>query len=366
MRVLIAPNPFKHCLSAAQVAEALAKGFRATGCQVDEMPLADGGPGTLDAVQAALGGQRRYARVQDALGRWVRAAWLKLGRLAVIESAEAIGLERLGRKRSPLKAGSEGLGQLLLAAQKAGCKEAWVGLGGSASTDGGSGMARALGWHFLDEAGREVAPGGGELRRLAAVKRGPRLRIKVFGLCDVRNPLSGTQGAAHIFGPQKGASRAQVRHLDAGLKRLASLTAPKLARQAGAGAAGGLGFGLLAFAQGRLRPGADSLLKLAGFAARLGKADLVITGEGRLDSQTLQGKLPGQVLNAAKKAGKACVLVAGEAQGSPRAWKKRGAAAVLALRQGRITKAQALKQAPVLLRRLAQGLGLALKGRRAV
>jgi glycerate kinase len=361
MRVLLAPNPFKHCLTAVQVARALAQGFRSAGWRVDELPLADGGPGTLDAVQAALGGQRRHTRVSDALGHPVRAAWLKLGSLAVIESAEAIGLERLGHKRSPLKASTEGLGHLLLAAQRAGCKEAWVGLGGSATTDGGTGMARVLGWHFLDARGRALAPGGGNLLTLASLRRGPRLGLKVYGLCDVRNPLSGTQGAAYIFGPQKGASPAQVRRLDAGLKRLGSLGKAVHARTAGAGAAGGLGYGLLAFAQGRLRPGADSLLELAGFHARLRQADLVVSGEGRLDAQSLQGKLPGRVLSAAKKAGKACVLVAGEVQGSPQAWKKRGAVAALALRQGKITKAQALRRAPELLRGLARGLGLALR-----
>ncbi len=360
-RVLIAPNPFKHCLSGPQVAQALARGFRAAGWQADELPLADGGPGTLDAVQAALGGQRRYAVVKNALGRPLRAAWLKLGRLAVIESAEVIGLEKQGKKLQPLKASGEGLGQLLLAAKRAGCREAWIGLGGTATTDGGTGLARALGWRFLDDEGRDLPPGGGELIRLARVLRGKALGMKVRGLCDVRNPLYGSRGAAVVFGPQKGATRAQVRRLDLGLRRLAQKVSLARARQAGSGAAGGLGYGLQVFAGGRLQAGADSLLKLAGFAKRLRRADLVVTGEGRLDAQTLQGKLPGQVLKAAKKAGKACVLVAGEAQGSKQGWNKRGAAAVLALRQGRVTRKQAMRHAATLLQRLALNLGRSLR-----
>jgi glycerate kinase len=360
-RVLIAPNPFKHCLSGPQVAAALARGFRRAHWQVDALPLADGGPGTLDALQAALGGKRRRARVKDALGRRVSAAWLKLGPLAIIESAQAIGLERLGQRRRPLLASSEGLGQLLLAAQRAGCREAWVGLGGSASTDGGTGMARALGWIFQDAEGQELAPGGGSLAALAQVQApAQRLRLKVRVLCDVQNPLYGAQGAAWIFGPQKGADRAQILVLEKGLRRLAQLHAAPRARQAGAGAAGGLGYGLMAFAGARLRPGAEALLRLTGFAARLRRADLVVSGEGRLDAQTWQGKLPARVLAAARKAGKPCVLVVGELQGTKEAWKRRGAKDVVALRQGAMSQRKAMKDAEELLAKSALRLGTRL------
>lgn len=359
MRVLLAPNPFKHCLRAAQVAGHLAHGFRAAGWQVDALPLADGGPGTLDAVQAALGGQRRYARVADALGRPIRAAWLKLGRLAVIESAEAIGLERLGARRAPLEASTEGLGQMLLAVQRAGCKEAWVGLGGSATTDGGTGLARALGWRFVDAEGRDLSRGGASLASLAKVLRPKKklLRLKVRVLCDVRNPLTGPRGAARVFGPQKGASVAQVRRLELGLRRLARLHRPTLARQAGAGAAGGAAYGSLAFADAGLRPGAETLLQLTRFQARLRRADLVVTGEGRLDAQTLQGKLPAVVLAAARKAGKACALVAGEVRGSAQAWQRRGALAALALRRPGFSRQRSIREAPKLLRDFARRLG---------
>jgi glycerate kinase len=357
MRVLIAPNPFKHCLSGPEVAAALGRGFRRAGWDVDLLPLADGGPGTLDALRAALGGERHHTRVADALGKPVRAAWLQLGSLAVIESAEAIGLERLGQRRQPLRASTEGLGQLLLDAQKAGCKEAWVGLGGSASTDGGTGMARVLGWRFLDDRDKDLGPGGAALGTLAAILRPvkKRLTLKVRGLCDVRNPLLGIQGAAKVYGPQKGANAVQVQLLETGLRRLAALHAPHQARLAGAGAAGGLGFGLMAFAGGQLRPGAATLLQKTQFLRRLKKADLVVTGEGRLDAQTLHGKLPAQVLAAAKATGKPCLMVAGALEGSPLLWRRRGALAVEVLQTAGHTRSASLKHAAPRLQALAYG-----------
>ncbi len=359
MRVLIAPNPFKHCLSAKSVAVHLGRGFRAAGWQVDLLPLADGGPGTLDAVQAALGGQRRRARVLDALGRPCSAAWLKVGRIAVIESAQAIGLERLGRRRAPLRASSEGLGQLLLAAQRAGCREAWIGLGGSASTDGGTGLARILGWRFLDARGRELGPGGGGLSALAQTipPKQRMLTMKLRAWVDVTNPLNGPRGAARVFGPQKGATARQVRSLQAGLTRLSRFGATAMARRPGAGAAGGLGYGLLVFAGAGLESGADALLKLSRFEVRLRAADLVVCGEGRLDAQSLQGKLPARVAAAARRAGRPCALVVGQRQGSLEAWHRLGVRAVVELALSAGSVRAAMLDTPHWLRQAGRILG---------
>jgi glycerate kinase len=336
MRVLLAPNAFKGTLRAAEAAEALAWGLRKArrGWPVDTLPLADGGPGTLEALHAALGGRRRAVKVVDALGRPCRAQWLDLPKgLAVVESAQAIGLERIRpRDRDALAAGSEGLGRLLLAVAGAGKKEVLLGLGGSACTDGGVGAARALGWRFLDRSGGDLPPGGGALAGLWAVlsPRAPCLGgLKLTVLCDVDAPLSGARGAAKVYAPQKGADAAQVRRLDQGLRRLAACTVPALAKVPGAGAAGGLGFGLMAFAGARLAPGAETLLRLCGFAGRLKRADALVTGEGRLDAQSLQGKLPAALAAAARAAGKPCVAVVGRCDLKAASWRKAGFSAVL-------------------------------------
>jgi glycerate kinase len=336
MRVLLAPNAFKGTLSAPAAAAALAQGLAQArpGWTLDRLPLADGGPGTLEALRAALGGRLRGVAVEDALGRKRRAQWLDLPRgLAVVESARALGLDWIRpSERDALAAGSEGLGRLLLAVAEAGKREALLGLGGSASTDGGSGAARALGWRFLDRSGQDLEPGGGSLAGLWAVlsPRQARLgRLKLRVLCDVDAPLFGARGAARVYAPQKGASPAQVTRLERGLKRLAACAAPGLAALPGAGAAGGLGFGLAAFAGAELRPGADTLLQLCGFAGRLKRAQVLVTGEGSLDAQSLQGKLPARAAAAARRAGKPCVAVVGRCGLKPAAWRRAGFSAVV-------------------------------------
>lgn len=315
-RFLVAPNDFKGSLSAAQAARAMARGIRAglPGSDCELLPLADGGPGTLHALRQALGGRPRLSPVLNSLGNKTRARWLEIGPgLAFIESAEAVGLKH---GKDPLRAHSFGLGQLLLAANTAGMRQVWVGLGGSATSDGGSGMARALGWRFLDAKGLELGAGGAALAGLARVEKPrSRLGLKVKVLCDVDNPLLGPRGAAKVYSPQKGASPAQVRRLEAGLRRLAAFLPKGLSTRPGAGAAGGLGAGLMAFAGARLVPGAAEILKLSRFQARLRRCDAVITGEGRLDSQSLRGKLPWSVAMAAMAAGRPCVIVCGKAVG---------------------------------------------------
>jgi len=357
MRVLLAPNAFKGTLSAQAASDALARGLRRArpGWALDPLPLADGGPGTVAALHAALGGRLRSVSVEDALGRRRSAQWLDLPRgLAVVESAQALGLEWIKpRERDALAAGSEGLGRLLLAVAEAGKRELLLGLGGSACTDGGAGLARALGWRFLDRGGEDLAPGGGALAGLWAVlsPRRPRLGgLKLTVLCDVDAPLFGARGAARVYAPQKGASPAEVRRLEQGLRRLAACAAPALATVPGAGAAGGLGFGLMAFAGARLRPGAATLLDLCGFAQRLKRADALVTGEGRLDRQSLQGKLPAVLAAAARAAGKPCVAVVGGCPLSAAVRRKAGFSAVI----------EAPASRPAAAKLALQNLGLAL------
>jgi glycerate kinase len=291
MRVLIAPNPYKGTFSAAEIAGILASKLKRAqpGLHCDLLPLADGGPGTIDALHAALGGRLMRARVRGPLGGELGARWLRVNAgLAVIESAQAIGLERLpASRRDALKASSYGLGQLLLAARSARCREALVGLGGSATTDAGLGMALALG-----------SP---------AALKGMKIRV----LCDVDNPLYGPHGAAYVFAPQKGASGAEVRILDLRLRAAARLMPQDVASMPGAGAAGGLGAALVAFYGATLAPGAATLMRLCKFHSRLKKADWVVSGEGNFDAQSLRGKLPYVVAKEAVKAGKRCTLVCG-------------------------------------------------------
>lgn len=333
MRLLLAINPFKERLSAAQATAAVARGLRRPGWRLERLAVADGGPGTLAALKAASGGRWRTLRVPGPLGRPVNARWLDLGADAVIESAEAIGLHRVPLdRRDALAAHSEGLAWLLLQAARLGKRRAYVGLGGSASSDGGTGLARALGWGFLDAAGAALPLGGGSLpwlRRLRSPLKRRLGRLQVLALCDVDDPLYGPRGAAHSYAPQKGARPAQARLLDAGLRRLARLAAPALAQQPGSGAAGGLGFGLQAFAGAKLLPGAATLLALAGFDARLSQADWVITGEGCLDKQTLRGKLPAVVAAQAKRRGIPCLVVCGKNKLSPKAARAAGFTRIL-------------------------------------
>jgi glycerate kinase len=240
----------------------------------------------------------------------VEARYGVLGDTAVIEMAEASGLRHV-RRKDPLHASTFGTGELVRDAIAAGFRRIIVGLGGSATNDGGRGFAEALGWRFLDGSGRPLADGVLALEHLAHVESGPRLDAAIVGACDVDNPLTGAMGASAVFGPQKGADAAAVESLDAALARLAAAVSPQLASLPGAGAAGGLGFGLMAFAGARLEPGAELCLRAVGFAERARACDLVFTAEGRVDAQTARGKAP---IAVARHAGAVpVVLLAGAA-----------------------------------------------------
>ena len=324
MRILVAPDSFKGSLSAPAAARAMARGIRAVFPEADvvEIPLADGGEGTVEALVAATGGSLRHAAVRGPLGEPVTAAWGVLGdgRTAVIEMAAASGLLRVPEgRRDPRLASTSGTGDLVKAALDAGLRRIVLGLGGSATNDGGAGFARALGARFLDAGERELPEGGAALARLARVELAgldPRLaETELLVACDVDNPLCGPRGASAVFGPQKGATPEAVRELDAALARFARIAARDTGREAaevpGAGAAGGLGAGLLFFTPARLRPGVAVVLEAVGFDRRAEGADLVFTGEGRTDAQTAMGKAPSGVAAAAQRHGIPVVCLSG-------------------------------------------------------
>ncbi|MEV4432463.1 glycerate kinase [Streptomyces sp. NPDC049585] len=307
-RVLVAPDKFKGSLTAVEVARHVAAGLRraAPGTAVTTVPVADGGDGTVAAAVAA-GYERREAVVTGPLGER-RTARYALGGdgTAVVEMAEASGLRLLPPGRlAPLTATTYGTGELVRAALDAGARTVVLGVGGSATTDGGAGMLAALGARFLDGAGRPLGPGGGPLAGLAEADLtglDPRLagtRLVLAG--DVDNPLTGPRGAAAVYGPQKGASAADVATLDAALAHYAQvLDGGRLADACGAGAAGGVGYAALAVLGAVFRPGIEVVLDVVGFGAAVAEADLVVTGEGSLDAQTLHGKAPVGVARAAR------------------------------------------------------------------
>ncbi|MGW2460517.1 glycerate kinase [Streptomyces sp. NPDC001761] len=322
-RVLIAADKFKGSLTAVQVAERVTAGLRRVvpDLRVEALPVADGGDGTVDAAVAA-GFERREVRVAGPLGEEVTAAFALRGGTAVVEMAEASGLQRLpAGVFAPLTASTYGSGELLRAALDAGARTIVFGVGGSATTDGGAGMLSALGARFLTEGGEPVPPGGGGLAGLARADLSgldPRLSsVELVLASDVDNPLTGPKGAPAVYGPQKGASPDDVETLDAALAHFAKVleaqTGPRAAEYAaapGAGAAGGIGYGALLLGA-RFRPGIEVMLDVLGFAPALERASLVITGEGSLDEQTLHGKAPAGVAAAARAAGKEVVAVCG-------------------------------------------------------
>lgn len=313
MRLLIAPDKFKGSLSALAAAQAIARGFCAVfpHAKVDIAPIADGGEGFAESLGAALSADWIVIKSEDALGRSIdaRYAWVPEQKLAVIEMSEASGLWRLKSDDcNPLQANTVGTGILLRDAIARGAKKIIVGLGGSATTDGGIGVARALGYQFINDAG-PYSPLPGTLDLLAAVERPANLALpEIIAACDVQNPLTGDRGTARVYAPQKGADPHTVELLEHSMRQLAEVCAQSFGRDfrntPGAGAAGGLGFGLLTFCDATIRPGFDIVAETMNLDARIAAADLVITGEGRIDDQTLDGKGPAGVAQRARAAGK--------------------------------------------------------------
>ncbi|MDH0893112.1 MULTISPECIES: glycerate kinase [unclassified Pseudomonas] len=324
MKVVIAPDSFKESLSAPEVAAAIARGWHQVFADADILlrPMADGGEGTVDAVLAATGGERRECQVRDPMGGPVSAHWGWLGGEggAVLEVAAASGLHRVPKaQRDATRASSYGTGELIRAALDAGARRIILGLGGSATNDGGAGLLQALGVRFLDASDRDLAPGGVALADLARIDPAgldPRLAgVELLIAADVDNPLCGPRGASRVFGPQKGADAAQVEALDSALAHYAQVAATALGEDhsdfPGTGAAGGLGFAARAFLGASFRPGIELVAELSGLAEALRGADLLITGEGRLDSQSLHGKTPVGVARLARAAGVPVLALAG-------------------------------------------------------
>lgn len=367
-RVLIAADKFKGSLTAVQVAERVMAGLRRVvpGVEVEALPVADGGDGTVDAAVAA-GFERREVRVAGPLGDELTAAFALRGDTAVVEMAEASGLQRLpAGVFAPLTSSTYGSGELLRAALDAGARTIVFGVGGSATTDGGAGMLSALGARFVDAEGEPVAPGGAALSDVATADLSgldPRLSSVDFVLAsDVDNPLTGPKGAPAVYGPQKGASPDDVEILDAALGHFAAVLEKSIGSRAteyaaapGAGAAGGIGYGALVLGA-RFRPGIDVMLDVLGFAPALERATLVITGEGSLDEQTLHGKAPAGVAAAARAAGKEVVAVCGRLALRPEALGRAGIRRAYPLTEVEPDIARCISDAGPILETVAQNI----------
>jgi glycerate kinase len=326
MKIVIAPDSFKESLSALQVAAAIEAGFREIfpDAAYVKLPVADGGEGTVQAMIDATGGRRITHSVTGPLGEPLAAFYGHIdgadGDMAVIEMAAASGLESVPpERRNPLAATSRGTGDLIRLALEAGARRFVLGVGGSATNDGGAGMLQALGVRLLDSEGCELGPGGAQLARLARIDTSgidPRVHASSFQIaCDVDNPLVGPRGASAIFGPQKGATPAMVEQLDAALAHFAAVVARdcgrEIAAMPGAGAGGGIAASMVVFLDGRLRPGVEIVAEAVGLEEAVRDADLVLTGEGRIDGQTLSGKTPMGVARVAARHGKPVLAIGG-------------------------------------------------------
>ncbi|MDS4031444.1 MAG: glycerate kinase [Candidatus Contendobacter sp.] len=355
MKVVLAPNALKGCLTAARAAEAMARGvIRACPtADIALVPVADGGDGLAEVLVDALRGETRAATVTGPRGDPVRAAFCHVParRLAVIEMAAASGLALLPQNQlNPLLTTTLGVGELMASALDLGVLHLIVGIGGSATNDGGVGMATALGVRFLDAGGTPVEPVGGALAAIRRIDSGgldSRLAgVRVEAICDVDNPLLGERGAAWVYGPQKGATPAQVRELDAGLANLAAVIEHDLGLDVrdlpGAGAAGGLGAGLRALLGAELRRGVDVVLDLVGLNEHLRGADLVLTAEGRIDAQTAFGKAPAGVAERAKARGVPCIAIAGDIGDGSELLHALGVRAIFSLCPGPVSLERAL------------------------
>jgi glycerate 2-kinase len=340
MRILIAPDKFKGSLNAREVAENIAKGLRDAlpDARIDVVPMADGGEGTAEAICEARAGSWLKCKAHDPIGREIEAryVWIENRKLAVMEMSEAAGMRRLSEdERDPVRATTFGVGEMILDAASRGASKIIIGLGGSATNDGGFGMARALGYRFFDGT-KELGGAVSELTELtrieavAANARPSRIvspasskmqptrlppQLKIIAAVDVQNPLLGENGATRVFGPQKGARKDGLNVLEEALTRLADVVSQEFdfdyRDKPGAGAAGGLGFGLMSFCAAIIRPGFDVVAEAVGLESKMKEVDVVITGEGSLDRQTLQGKTPAGVARLARKLGKKILAIAG-------------------------------------------------------
>ena len=354
-KIIVASDSFKGCLSSLEIARAAGNGIRKVlpDCELAGIPVADGGEGTTEALVAAMNGRFVSCDVHDPLMNLIQAEYGILGDgiTAVIEMASASGLTLVpSEKRNPLLTTTYGTGELIQDALQKGCRRFLIGIGGSATNDAGTGMLQALGFRFLDSAGNKLGKGGQILEQIAQIDSEnviPALQESVFTIaCDVNNPFSGENGAAFVYARQKGADDAMIRQLDNGLKHFATVIHTSLGKDIdaipGAGAAGGLGGGFLAFLPATLKPGIQMVLEALDFDNRIQNADLIITGEGKLDRQTGMGKTPAGVLEAGKRQQIPVIAIGGSVEESD-ALLQQGFLAVLSIQPGPVSLEQAME-----------------------
>jgi len=374
MKIVIAPDSYKESLSALEVATQIEQGFREVfpDAHYVKLPVADGGEGTVEAMVAATQGEIIHVRVTGPLGDQVDGFFGLSGdkQTAFIEMAAASGLEMVRAcDRNPLLTTSFGTGELIRSALDHGVKHCIIGIGGSATNDGGAGMVQALGGGLFDQQGRQIGYGGGQLDQLARIdisQLDPRIALCRFEVaCDVTNPLTGAEGATAIFGPQKGATPAMITTLDAGLKHYAAIIKRDLDKEVehipGAGAAGGMGAGLQAFCGAELRKGIEIVTEALGLDAIVRDATLVITGEGRIDSQTIHGKVPIGVARVAKRYNKPVIGIAGSLTDDVGVVHQHGLDAVFSVLYEICTLDQALENAARNVRMTARNIAATIK-----
>jgi len=367
MRIIIAPDKFKGSLASREVAEAIARGFSAAWptAELISCPLADGGEGTLDVLVHATGGRTVEREVTGPLGERLRAPLgiLGDGETAVVEMAAASGLVLIPPdKRDPRYTTTKGTGDLILAALDMGMRRIIVGIGGSATNDGGGGMASALGVRLSDDCNEDLPPGAIYLNNLESIDMSgldPRiLQAHIVVASDVTNPLLGDTGASRVYAPQKGASEYDVELLERGLSRLAEVVSvtlvPGIEDRPGAGAAGGLGFGLMAFLGAEVRPGVEVVMDIVGFEDKLSACDLVVTGEGRLDAQTAYGKTVTGVARAAGRRGIPVLALGGEIAEGAEELHEMGVTAMLGIAPGPLSREESIRRAGYLLERTSR------------
>lgn len=374
MKIVIAPDSFKESMTASEVCAAVEAGFRKVFPHADYLhaSIGDGGEGTVQSIVDATGGKLVTLGVTGPLGNTVEAFYgiTGDGKTAVIEMAAASGLHLVPFElRNPLLTTTRGTGELIMNALDQGVERIVIGIGGSATNDGGAGMAQAIGVKLLDQDGKEIQAGGGALGELVTIDISgidSRLHsVKVEVACDVTNPLTGPYGASAVFGPQKGADSEMVELLDQSLKHFAEVIEQTIGQSVkelpGAGAAGGLGAGLVAFLNGELKSGIDLVLDVIGFEKAIAGADLVITGEGRIDSQTIQGKAPVGVAKRAKLAGVPVLAIAGSIGDGYEAVYHHGIDAVFSVVQGAVSLEEALANGAANVEKTSENIARILK-----
>ncbi|MBY0098385.1 glycerate kinase [Mesobacillus maritimus] len=373
MKIVIAPDSFKESLSAYEACQAIERGFREIipNAVYEKIPMADGGEGTVQSLVNATGGTILETYVTGPLGEQVLAFYGLLGdgKTAVIEMAASSGLHLVPMdQRNPLLTTTRGLGELISAALDQGATSLIIGLGGSATNDGGAGMIQALGARLLDMEGKEIPPGGGGLSHLVTIDLStfdPRVRDVVIQVaCDVDNPLTGPTGASAIYGPQKGATPELVEQLDKNLNHFANVYEKQLKKYVrnypGAGAAGGLGAGLMAFLSAELKSGVEIVLETLRFEDQMKDADLVITGEGKIDSQTIFGKTPIGVAKTAKKFGIPVIALCGSYTEDSKIVHNHGIDALFTIVPGTVTLTDAIKNAAQYMEQTARNIAAAI------